>query len=1190
MLEKKMAIQEEYQSIGHRVKTTLDDFEEYDSRDIFHAMEEQMYQEEKKRKSRIYLQAGEEQEIVYKRIPIEKREKAFKAAVKRSRDRLKNLETNLLAVCAGRLGLLSEVDVWFEEKGDTMDKDEHEWNKWEVEAAMEKAGVISEETMMQQLEEIKNMVSHKQSNAARKILNLHTSMIQDMKFTVSRIIQHAKDDLQAVEEENEKYQSTVDDLILESREYQEEVKDLKSKSAELAKNLMKVQKSNVQNKSDRSKAIAAKNVAIDEARHLEKQNKAFRDEQGEMMQKIVAMEGNIKRAVARAEIAEEGLSSADSMLSNERNKLQALSAASNEEKRINDILREKLRTKETELIDGKKRYSDLMNALDMQNRAHEKIVEDITMQKEFETKEKTNQIFELFRYNQAIWHGSLLGQFLSFAAISTPTMGAVAAGEVNFEKLDTLTREQTADIVHQVETQFKNLKQTQRDLFDGTLPIPEKDRVETTGMNAEDLESLSKSKLRAAQLKQQNVSFKMRLAAEKELNGELRKRVGETTSVLEKERQEWRSNRHDYEGKLFAANHLATTNKQLIEEHEGTQKRLQATIDKLTEALQHGGDEESQLRLLLQRLKELEGALTRANSDRAKQEQELLRQRQEMNTLKRSLDEASTTKETSSAPMMKITKLSTRNKKVQKTDDELLRLRARVSMLTNEIAHLKVELNALYKEHDIEPTVRSLTPPRIHTPEVKLVEVIKVVEKIRIIDKTGKHDAVEKELLSQQTQTDTQRSDPIIKVRVEKSKPNYVPSYREIKVVSQPQTKEAVSVGTQTDTVVAHRQMEDLELVLVRRSSPDVDDKQPKYVQEPFALRVPIPSERVKQKKVVQVRSPRRQLSNQQNDVVVHENISAPQETPGVFPSKPLPPEVMVIHSNSHLESREILRLKELNAILEHIHKKQEAEVERLRTQVQHLTGLLTGSADDSRRSHQVDTMIQTQIDEFLMILNSQATELSNAHTVIKEMTKAIKATSENHWYQQHEHERKVAGMKIAYSRLWNEYERLKNAPIDPNLIIKGIPTGNAGFAPTQALTASHAPVLKPKQSEFKEQRLQRILATDSALHRPLTPETFPTEEFSVVLRMEENRARATVNRSHMVKNSPFSSGDVQAIEGFRPGKVLKALPTNPADRKTLADDPLAVFSDCYFFLVVAQPLQPEHWAIGSPLSVAGSE
>ena len=72
-------------------------------------------------------------------------------------------------------------------------------------------------------------------------------------------------------------------------------------------------------------------------------------------------------------------------------------------------------------------------------------------------------------------------------------------------------REQTADIVHQVETQFKNLKQTQRDLFDGTLPIPEKDRVETTGMNAEDLESLSKSKLRAAQLKQQNVSFKMRL-------------------------------------------------------------------------------------------------------------------------------------------------------------------------------------------------------------------------------------------------------------------------------------------------------------------------------------------------------------------------------------------------------------------------------------------------------------------------------------------------------------------------------------------------------------------------------------------------------------------------------------------------------------------------------------------------------
>ena len=79
-------------------------------------------------------------------------------------------------------------------------------------------------------------------------------------------------------------------------------------------------------------------------------------------------------------------------------------------------------------------------------------------------------------------------------------MGSDAAGEINFEKLDNLTREQTKDIVSQVEKQFKNLKQTQRDLIDGTLSTVNDGDEETTGMSSEDIELLSKYKFLAEEL------------------------------------------------------------------------------------------------------------------------------------------------------------------------------------------------------------------------------------------------------------------------------------------------------------------------------------------------------------------------------------------------------------------------------------------------------------------------------------------------------------------------------------------------------------------------------------------------------------------------------------------------------------------------------------------------------------------
>ena len=135
-LEKSLEIKEEFESIELRVKRLLADFDDFDSIDIY---------------------SGD----LTKKIPSNMQEKAFRKALKLSQSRLDALEKNINLICSGRLELLNDVEDWFDKKVGNIDQDEHDWQRWELEAATSKAGVISQETMMHQLEEIKNAFSSK---------------------------------------------------------------------------------------------------------------------------------------------------------------------------------------------------------------------------------------------------------------------------------------------------------------------------------------------------------------------------------------------------------------------------------------------------------------------------------------------------------------------------------------------------------------------------------------------------------------------------------------------------------------------------------------------------------------------------------------------------------------------------------------------------------------------------------------------------------------------------------------------------------------------------------------------------------------------------------------------------------------------------------------------------------------------
>ena len=423
-------------------------------------------------------------------------------------------------------------------------------------------------------------------------------------------------------------------------------------------------------KTEQSKINAAKNVAEDSVRHLEKLNLALREEQKSLVERMVETEGLNKRLKSRAEIAEKGLSTADNMLVNEREKMQALSEAANENKHAMEMLKSRIEAKEVELREEKQSVLEMTDAISRQTSAHEREIKDLQEKYDHRERERTNDIFDLFRFIQAIWHGSLMGQFLSFAAINTPTMGAVANGEVSFSKLDELTREQTRNLVLQIEEQFKRLKQDQRDLK-AKGNGDEENKAEQNTVEDETLGGLTmgKLKLRHTQLKQSHISLKMRHAADKELIQEYKKRVDEIAATLEDERLDRLQEKRADEDEKLKLRNAAEDSRVLLQEHVEREERMNLTIKKLTEALTHGGDEESQLALLLKRLKDLEFALKEAQSRNSKQQQELLRQRQQMAELKKHRTDQSYEPKVEENKQAK-----KRNKGSQKNDDELTRL------------------------------------------------------------------------------------------------------------------------------------------------------------------------------------------------------------------------------------------------------------------------------------------------------------------------------------------------------------------------------------------------------------------------------------------------------------------------------------------------------------------------------------
>ena len=287
----------------------------------------------------------------------------------------------------------------------------------------------------------------------------------------------------------------------------------------------------------------------------------------------------------------------------------------------------------------------------------------------------------------------------------------------------------------------------------------------------------------------------------------------------------------------------------------------------------------------------------------------------------------------------------------------------------------------------------------------------------------------------------------------------------------------------------------------------------------------------------------------------------------------------------SHWKNREIVRLKELNLLLEGLRKKQEEEVDRLRKRVKDLMALLTGSDGTQRnkkKQSQLDLIMQARMDEFLMILHSQAEELSHARDVIKEMGKAIQSTSSNHDYIQRDYENKLSAVKLAYRRLWDAYQALKTAPQDPSLLITSIPTENVRGDGTVSLERPSVAFNK-RQEDFKVKRSKELLAKDDALHRPLTPEIIPAAEFSVIVKADTTTKNgdviASVAQPHIYDASPFAPGDVRALEGFRPGKVYKKLNASQGEDGSafLNDDPLADFRvNCGPMFVVGPPSKLE--------------
>ena len=106
-------------------------------------------------------------------------------------------------------------------------------------------------------------------------------------------------------------------------------------------------------------------------------------------------------------LAEDALKSAEAMLASQKQKLQAMQMIGSDNTKTMKLLKEKVSEKVKEIDSYRKAVQELHDERVVINRQHD--IEVQSMKKEIDNVKSayTNSIYELFRFQQALWHGSM---------------------------------------------------------------------------------------------------------------------------------------------------------------------------------------------------------------------------------------------------------------------------------------------------------------------------------------------------------------------------------------------------------------------------------------------------------------------------------------------------------------------------------------------------------------------------------------------------------------------------------------------------------------------------------------------------------------------------------------------------------------------------------------------------------------
>ena len=1116
-LEKSLEIKEEFESIELRVKRLLADFDDFDSIDIY---------------------SGD----LAKKIPPDMREKAFRKALKSSQSRLDALEKNINLICSGRLELLNDVENWFDKKVGNIDQDEHDWQRWELEAATSKAGVISQETMMHQLEEIKNAFSSKHTNAAKKILRLHKAMISDLKSTMQDVIEKTMEEVQSLRDQNLRDKESIEALLIEAKKFKIAKKEMKQKAAELAKTLIKTQKANVNLRSERSEAIAQKNIAEDTLKHIEETNKELRSEVLSLKSQVVSLENEQGRNNSRADIAEEALKSAEAMLTSQKQKIQAMQMIGSDNAKTMDLLKEKLKEKVKEIDSYRKAVQELHDQRVVVNRQHDIEVQSMKTEIDNVKSAYTNSIYELFRFQQAIWHGSLVGQFLSFARIQTPNVKSVAAGEVKFDYLDTLTRDMTKDIVLQVENQFKALRQSKSEADEAN-----EDSKQSSSSSISN-KSFGVSSAKLQEVKQKMISYKLRLAKEKTLLEETRKELREKSSVLESKTEEW--NREKLALQDTLASRLSELEKQELDlvELRHSEEILEKKVRKLTEALQHGdGNVEAQLKLLLQQLAELEKKLKLANREKLQHAQEIARQKEEMAKLNNMLSNAQTeaVEKGLAEPREETLKKS---KSTQKVDTRIIKYQSDIETLRAENSKLEMEISS----HVCPVATKYITKAvRIEDHFDQRPEEEKFVEAPRIMCETGV-----------QANLECKNNDEATPAYIVKHRPN-MPQKQQVVLDPIIDIVDTRTIEVQTIITGGYRARKKNIEVTAPAKSPEVSVVSPPSVQEvemkDFISRALSPI-RFSKPPLPALEKPEYDTVTESYIHQIIENEIAPRNVEPIndarsatkIPQPTHTEKTVVTRVVYEKDDREIKRLLALNADHQNIIQQQEEHLLQLQKHVQRLQAII----DQHHQSQAQETMkfkisAQPDMDEIIMLLNQQSVALQRARAINSAMSKSIVQSQKEQDHNMKKYNKALLGLKSAYFRLLKEMSVLKNNVDNPTIIVKSLSTSGKAKQTKQKYGTTNSfhtfendekEKLTERKLSIKMKEANKFLEASSALHRTLTPTLIPEEEFVynpeegwTKVQAPENYFKAVnIQNLHPPNITPFQKGAIQVLEGSK--------------------------------------------------------